>query len=1028
MGEIPTNRCSQVHEIKMPKRLLEAWNAPTDERFVNRIQKELDAVIAACRSLSTWRFVKMKNKRVWFDREVAGLYPKLESCNMPLCKRTSSKFELANETRSNFRMDGTMFVSMNVDDIEFVMPSVWEAKKTFLRGNGNPYITSDGIIKYNQQAFRENQFVTEDYKHGTSLQTYCTNGEEDYWPGQAIILIPIHRLQEKNSGPLTFAQSVLKWLEYGLIPEGILNDGAEHFALLWQHQELFPCFEAKDDRIVFQKDLYVKSEREKKISQPDDSVSNSANAVKKALLACDKRRADLSEYPEMYVTDINKGHWELFERMREPEQGGEDCVTIELPEGAGWVARPPQMDVKENGICAIDFGTKSTVVVCQDTEPFLLRIGTGDVRKAATARDYENPTVIELRDIKGFRAAYAARSGRPFTEWEQITVSHQAENALKEQNAGSATYDAVFSELKQWANDPGRQLNLRDRKKEHLELAPYRELGADAFDPIEVYAYYLGLYINNMRHKITLDYILSFPVNYSKDVRERLLASFERGLKKSLPPAILADEECMSQFRVYAGASEPAAYAAIALKELDLEPQAAGKMTAYGVFDFGGGTTDFDFGIERIPENRRKFRYEIEQFGRGGDVHLGGENLLDLLAYEVFVQNLALMRKEGLTIVRPYDGRRVSGAETLILPPDDASQTARMNRKVLAEALRPLWEHSDGWEALKNAPISVSLFQSDGDDPKDKKTCQLTLDVPALEKLLRDRIDCGVTNFFDALLTAFSGREEQPGTIHILLAGNSCKSPIVRELFEQHRQDMTKAIADRWHVDAANTIVIHPPLGMDEEAADGKDVKSVKNRKGGMPVKNAADSAAAAESAPSAENDAAAAPAAPKSGDVPPEDPSVRLDQVITGKTGVAFGLLRSRKGGRDVRFVNRDVDTSGEAIFPYFLGDIDEADHFHVRIGKGVGYGQWAPFIYADQEDFELYYTAAASALNNTMNPGDVQMKKCRLRPEDTSDDDDVMIYIRKTTPDTIEYAAGREAEFAKEDLGDKRIYTKQL
>ena len=108
------------------------------------------------------------------------------------------------------------------------------------------------------------------------------------------------------------------------------------------------------------------------------------------------------------------------------------------------------------------------------------------------------------------------------------------------------------------------------------EIKPYletNEIDAGDFDPIELYAYYLGLYINNMHHQIYLDYILSFPVNYRKDIRERIRKSFESGIRKSLPPALLRDEEYMKNFRVYLGASEPAAYAISALEGYGLEPR-----------------------------------------------------------------------------------------------------------------------------------------------------------------------------------------------------------------------------------------------------------------------------------------------------------------------------------------------------------------------------------------------------------------------------------------------------------------------
>jgi len=150
-----------------------------------------------------------------------------------------------------------------------------------------------------------------------------------------------------------------------------------------------------------------------------------------------------------------------------------------------------------------------------------------------------------------------------------------------------------------------------------------------------------------MHRNIYLDYILSFPVGYEKSVREHIRMSFERGLRKTLPKALLDDAEMMRRFRVYDGANEPAAYAISALEAYGLEPKRIGEEVAYGVFDFGGGTTDFDFGVEYVPENGRR-KFVIEQFGFGSDMYLGGENILELLAYEVFKDNLAEMRQHKI--------------------------------------------------------------------------------------------------------------------------------------------------------------------------------------------------------------------------------------------------------------------------------------------------------------------------------------------------------------------------------------------
>ncbi len=86
-------------------------------------------------------------------------------------------------------------------------------------------------------------------------------------------------------------------------------------------------------------------------------------------------------------------------------------------------------------------------------------------------------------------------------------------------------------------------------------------------------------------------------------------------------------------------ASEPCAYAISALKSYGFfKSEKLDKPVYYGVFDFGGGTTDFDFGKWEKSANP-KFFYKMTHFSGGGDKYLGGENLLELLAFEAYGQN-----------------------------------------------------------------------------------------------------------------------------------------------------------------------------------------------------------------------------------------------------------------------------------------------------------------------------------------------------------------------------------------------------
>ena len=147
---------------------------------------------------------------------------------------------------------------------------------------------------------------------------------------------------------------------------------------------------------------------------------------------------------------------------------------------------------------------------------------------------------------------------------------------------------------------------------------------------------------------------MTFPVAYPKEVKEKILSSFRRGLLRSLPEALSNNSEAMEQFEVIERASEPAAYVAAAMPAHKIEPTEEG--VAYAVFDFGGGTTDFDFGYYRWATEQEEaagIETVFEHFEAAGDKFLGGENLLENLAYRVFRDNLNICREKQISFTRP---------------------------------------------------------------------------------------------------------------------------------------------------------------------------------------------------------------------------------------------------------------------------------------------------------------------------------------------------------------------------------------
>ena len=820
------------------------------------------------------------------------------------------------------------------------------------------------------------------------------------------------------------AQSFLKWIADEFNAEDVSHEQEKRLRrLVAEYPKIRGYIRIEADQLIFDHERFaedvvagrfketifgitfdIQSIVETAINTGSVALDFSIEPFKKELLYTDHVRADIQPYAERILTDMSLGHWDLYEELA--EEGGEDSVCLRLPPTDFLVARPPQLDVIMNGTCAIDFGTRSTVVVCRDREARLLRIGKGDYENEPTLQDYENPTAIELIDIEKFKQLYRAREGRPYTEWSQVTASHQAADAIFERQSteGIAVYYSVFSELKRWTRDTANSPILKDRRGYIQEVKPYAEtqpLDAGGFDPIEIYAYYLGLYINNMHRNIYLDYILSFPVGYEKSVREHIRLSFERGLRKTLPKALLDDPEMMRRFRVYDGANEPAAYAVSALEAYGLEPKRTGEEVAYGVFDFGGGTTDFDFGVEYVPENGRR-KFIIEQFGFGSDMYLGGEKILELLAYEVFKDNLAEMRQHKITFALPPESETFAGAEALVRETRDAA--SHLNNKILAERLRPFWERGAGYEefASKDAfDTKITLFSSEKTgNAGNRAEIRLRIDVRKLERTLEDRIRRGVENFFQAMATAFKGRDVRQ--VHIFLAGNSCKAPMVCKLFDEYIARQTGALPPSVKSGAADK-----SNAVDAGGKKADRTKSVPQQKDAPFLLYLPLGMEDGEKKAGALNDG--------------------FDRLRTGKTGVAFGLLRCRKGGKDVKIINKNVDEHDELLFPYFLGSLNERGCFKVDIDARVDYGTWTYFTYADEDEFELYYTQEPRALKGYMKAAEVRMVRCMIDDADVSDDDEVGVYIRKKSPNTIEYTVASEKSLGAKNYKGT-VYTVRL
>ncbi len=658
-------------------------------------------------------------------------------------------------------------------------------------------------------------------------------------------------------------------------------------------------------------------------------------AFSNMMLNVDNIAVGLKSYDKGLLTDLNRGHWDL-----EVPSVPKESVTFRfdnLPKDSNgkeenFYARSSLKDLNK-GVVAIDFGTKSTTAAYMDNNGKYRLLSIGGLVDDASLEKYENPTIVEFRKKEKFLKDYNALNYRPFTEKNDIEVAHEAQKNA----AGVKGNDLYrfFSQLKQWAGADEKR-NFRDFEKD-FSLESFTH--CTDFNPIEIYAYCIGHCINNMENGVFLKYFLSYPVKYEKHQAEKIRESFEKGLKKSLPRHVFDDEKTAKTFKVELKASEPCAYAISALKSYGFfKSEKLDKPVYYGVFDFGGGTTDFDFGKWEKSANP-KFLYKMTHFSSGGDKYLGGENLLELLAFEAYAKNFQTLKEKDIAIAKPnYDRIDTQRFGSFM----QNSREARLNLQKIASSLHPFLENLDAHiiEAIEeNEEFEIGdlkkdfsknrLFDRNG---KEVEEIELKVDYKELLNLLKEKIDDGVKNFFAGFSKVMAENiDNQCRAFHIFLGGNASKSVLVKQAFENAKEKQLKDYKQKTSKDDFK-FIIYEPLGTE------KSDKQILELTG---------------------EDVSNTPAYLKP----------------TCKTGVAFGLLESRpKAGGIER-----PSISSNPVFKYDLG-IEIEGKFHAKIHRdSLKPNEYQIFQTKEEwggfDELEIRYSDKPLANTNTLDIEDTQL-----------------------------------------------------
>lgn len=749
--------------------------------------------------------IKYKNKKYIYNMRVNRLFPDFKNYNFTSLNLNEKNSE---DIKNIFTDEFKEF-----ENIEILSEETY--KKVFYREN-NKYIEEGKILNTNK--IIENYII----EKNESLVVFNTQAKEI--ENNEGVLIPVIKILESKDDVETIKdfKTVIKTFKENEM-EILFDDKRykEKYNELVELYEDIERYKFSENNTDYNKIEILKSFEDGKLKLPLNFIDEYLEKLKNI----EKTRLDEKEYDDKIFTDYQKGNWDIFSDSKEDIEKRE---LIKIAANEKYYERDPKNDIKDGGIVAIDFGTKSTVVAIQtqNEKTSLVRIAGGSYKKNVEKSQFENPTIMEFTDITSFEKAYSESKGRPFTNWDDLKISYAANSSF----IGGSKF--ILEGLKQWAGNKDEKLIIYDKKGKRIDLKPFIDV-EDEFDPIEYYAYYIGSYINNMfTGNIFTKYLLSFPIKYENEIREKILKSFEKGIKKSLPTSILENKEIMKNFQVYKGANEPTAYFLCAGRELDKFPKKKEEKLFYGVFDFGGGTTDFSFGIcKYIGDSSSRFDYEVTHFGEGGDKYLGGENILKNLAFEICKNNLAILKEKNIHFYCPVGCKEFDGYEGIL----DNSYEAIFNIKQVAEKFRDFWEEEGTSKELYSSnEITVPLLSS----KNTIETITLQFDTTKCEEVITVILKKGIENFMSSLSLLF--KNDNLGVdinkMEIFLSGNASKSKRFQKMFEEEIQK----IEDDRKNNKEKIFIINYPIEkigkkdtLEVNAKTGTAIGLLESRKGG---------------------------------------------------------------------------------------------------------------------------------------------------------------------------------------------------
>lgn len=508
-----------------------------------------------------------------------------------------------------------------------------------------------------------------------------------------------------------------------------------------------------------------------------------------------------------------------------------------------------------NKYVSIDFGTSSTCIAIKRGDKTEMIALSPDNANDGTYKinRFENPTNIMVFRWENLYKEWANSANFPHfiigskyddfqkTKEPDYDLGYSVKSAL--QDADRKTLDSILTEIKMlpYYIDKGLQITLNpyidDKIKVVYIVDECEKQDTTHFDPIAFYGYLIGRVINNPSSgTIYHRYAITYPVKFNNRVVKKMKASLDAGIRASLPTPIRTakDKNGKPLFTLVTKHSEPVSYVgAIAGTYLpcDMQPQ------CFAIYDFGGGTLDFSFGLLRTDEESDS-GIAIDVYGSGGRENYGGEFLISLLSFWILTdneQNKQTIIENEIPFVIP-DGQDKPADFPEHLLSNTSNQTAKANiRKINETFSRMILEASDACSGIDEE--TVYLFNKNGS----QETIVVHVDYDVLKEKLTRELEGTIIDFRNEMEKAFTSKFDELqkhniadfhlSQVHIFRSGNTSKSSIIDGKLKEYFPENEIALIDETENDKDYRYAITPKtavaLGQLELITSGTPVNNI---------------------------------------------------------------------------------------------------------------------------------------------------------------------------------------------------------